>query len=184
MKVQNKKHQATEIVVIFSGAVNAAEAKDLAIYRLTPPGKNGSKKSRNSKAIKLRSAGFSAATDAVTLIPGKPFALTKPVQLVVVGAAPSGLEDSRGRLIDGGKNVVVEIGRGGVKINEARPARTDARRPVRRSLEPAAVDALLEREDFRRGGRRDRWEMMEIRNPRGDQGPLGSFDRRRIAPVR
>jgi hypothetical protein len=42
-------------------------------------------------------------------------------------------------------------------------------RPVRRFLESAAVDALLEREDCRRGERRDRWEMMEIRNPRGDR---------------
>ena len=38
----NKKHEVTEVDVIFSGAVNSLEADFLATYRLATPGKKGS----------------------------------------------------------------------------------------------------------------------------------------------
>ena len=82
--VTNKKHQVTEVIVTFNGTVNATEADNPAIYRLTLPGKKGSYTAKNAKAIKLKSATYNPATDTVTIIPGKRFALTKPVQLVVM----------------------------------------------------------------------------------------------------
>jgi hypothetical protein len=39
--VTNKKHQVTEVLVTYSGAVNAAEADNLATYRLATAGKKG-----------------------------------------------------------------------------------------------------------------------------------------------
>ena len=81
------------------------------------------------------------------LITKKPFALTKPVQLLVNGLAPSGLEDSYGRLIDGdhngqaGGNAIAILSNKGVRIDAVEQVQTQSH-PVTTS---AAVDALLER---------------------------------------
>jgi hypothetical protein len=90
----NKKHQVTEILVTFSGAVNAGEAQSLGTYRLATPGKHGSFTAKNAKVIKLRSAAYNASNDTVTLIPSRPFARTKPVQLLVAGVPASNLQGS------------------------------------------------------------------------------------------
>ena len=138
----------TEVIVTFSGAVNATEADNPAIYRLTLPGKKGSYTARNAKTIKLKSASYNSAQDTVTLIPGKRFALTKPVELVVIGQAPSGLQDSLGRFINGGQSAIAQLSRHGATITDARREIAEVRthRPRAFSLAPAAVDKLLERE--------------------------------------
>jgi plastocyanin len=119
----NKRHQVTGITVDFSGAVNAAQASSVAIYRLATPGKQGSFDAKNAKLIKLKSAVYDAALDQVVLTPKKPFALSKPVQLRVNGQSPSGLQDTAGRLIDGnhdgqpGGNAVAIFSRKGVTLS-------------------------------------------------------------------
>jgi hypothetical protein len=126
--VQNKKHMVTEIVVDFSGAVNAAQADNVATYRLTTANGKGSFTAKNSPVLKLRSAVFNPANDTVTITPKKAFALAKAVELTINGTAPSGLQDSTGQLIDGadngtaGSNAVALIRRTGVTLNPAVPA--------------------------------------------------------------
>ncbi len=148
--VTNKKRQVTEIIVTFSGAVNAAEADDPALYRLTLPGKKGSYTARNAEAIKLRSAFYDAVDDTVTLIPKKPFALTKPVQLVIDGRPPSGLQDGSGRFIDGGRigtagsNGVAILSRGGARIEAVAAGAAGGQA----GGIMAVVDALFERDAF------------------------------------
>jgi uncharacterized protein YjdB len=116
----NKRHQVTAITVVFSGAVNAAEASSLSNYRLAMPGKRGSFDAKNAKLVKLKSAVYTAALDQVVLAPKKAFALSKPVQLRINGQSPAGLQDAQGRLIDGnrdgqpGGNAVAVISRKGV----------------------------------------------------------------------
>jgi len=94
-------------------------------------------------------SGVSPASDiswsfnTVTLTPKKAFALTKPVQLVVDGEPPSGLQDSYGRFIDGGKNATALLTRGGTAITAVRYTPTNLQRVL---LKPAIVDAVLERE--------------------------------------
>ena len=51
----------------------------------------GRSAAKNAQVIKLKSANYNPATNTVTLTPKKPFALTKPVQLLVDGVPPSGL---------------------------------------------------------------------------------------------
>jgi hypothetical protein len=146
--VPNKKTQVTQILVTFSGAVNATEADNIGTYRLTLPGKGGSYTAKNAKSITLRSAVYNGKTDSVALTPSKPFALTKPVQLLVYGTGPNALKDSNGRAIDGahngkpGSNAVVILSSGGVKVEAVTSARSADRR-----FNPVAtiVDALLER---------------------------------------
>ena len=92
----------------------------MATYRLTTAGKKGSFTAKNAKVIRLKSAAYNSANDTVTLIPSKPFAVTKPVQLQISGQPPEGLQDGSGRLIDGdhngtpGGDTVAILSRGGV----------------------------------------------------------------------
>jgi MBG domain (YGX type) len=146
--VSSKNHRVAQVLVQFSGALNAADAQNLGIYRLTSAGKKGSFTAKNSKVITLRSAAYSAASDLVTLTLNKPFKLSKPVQLLIDGQANSGLEDSLGRLIDGnhdgqpGGNAVAVLSRSGVMIDAE-----DAGRPDQRSIiGSSVVDIVLEQE--------------------------------------
>ena len=162
--VKNKKHLVTEIVVDFSGPVNAAQADNVATYRLATANGKGSFTAKNSPVVKLRSAVFNPANDTVTLIPKKAFALTKPVELTINGTAPSGLQDSSGRLIDGddngtaGSNAVAVIRRTGVTLNTVSPTAALASRVVANPMPPTApivnlsgyhavVDAVLARSE-------------------------------------
>ncbi len=88
--VFNKKHLVSEILVTFSGAVNAPEAQETGIYRLVTPGKHGSFTAKNAGSIKLRSAVYDAASDTVTLTPKKAFSLSKPVEVTIKSAACPG----------------------------------------------------------------------------------------------
>jgi hypothetical protein len=165
--VTNKKHLVTEIIVTFSGGVNAGEADRTTTYCLVIAGKHGSFTAKNAKVIKLKSAVYNAATHTVTLTPAKAFSLAKPVQVLVHGVPPSGLQDSSGRFIDGkrdgqpGSDAVAVLSRGGTVINAVIGSAGDLRSAPRRGqetraeqgvgrfrlLEPAAVDHLLEREE-------------------------------------
>ena len=66
----------------------------------------------------------------MALTPKKPFALTKPVQLLVNGLAPSGLQDSYGRYIDGdhngtaGSNAIAILSKKGVTVDAVELVRT------------------------------------------------------------
>jgi hypothetical protein len=85
--VENKRHRVTEIVVDFSGRVNAAQADSVATYRLTKANSKGAFTARNSPVLGLRSAAFNPANDAVTLIPAKAFTFSRPVELTIYGLA-------------------------------------------------------------------------------------------------
>ncbi len=135
-----KKHQVTEVIITFSGAVNAVEADETGLYRLATPGKRGSYTAKNAGIIKLKKAAYSSANNTVTLTPKKPFALTKPVQLVVNGTSPAGLQDTLGRFIDGGESAVAILSRKGATIDALTLSLDD----VRKILKPSVVDALLE----------------------------------------
>jgi peptidylprolyl isomerase len=99
--VMNKRHRVIAIELTFSGALDPSDAADKEEYRLTERGRHGRFVRTKATTIKLESAGYDTTSDTVTLIPRKPFALSKPVELVVMGEPPSGLHDSLGRLIDG-----------------------------------------------------------------------------------
>ena len=83
----NRKHLVTQILVNFSGAVNVGEADSLATYRLATAGKKGSFTAKNAPVIKLKSAVYNGSLNTVALTLKKPFALTKPVQVLVYWTA-------------------------------------------------------------------------------------------------
>jgi len=120
----NKKHMVTQVDVTFSGQVNATEADNTRIYQLAFPDKSGSYTGKSAVVVKLHSADCSAATNSVTLTPRKPFSLkARPLQLIIDGTSPSGLQDIVGRYLDGadngqaGSDAVVSISKNGVNID-------------------------------------------------------------------
>jgi len=132
-----KKKQVTEVLVTFSDPVNAAEADQASTYCLATPAKKGPYTAKNAGFIKRKLARCSPATNQVALTPKKPFALTKPVQLLVYGTGKTALFDNYGQPIDGGKNAMALPRRIGATIT-AVVARDAA--DVRKSIEPAVVD--------------------------------------------
>jgi len=135
----------TEILVTFSGAVNVAEADSIKTFHLATAGTKGSFTAKNAGIITLKSAVYSGSSNTVALTPKAPFALTKPVQLVVYGTGASGLRDAEGRLIDGdhngtaGGNAVAILSNRGVKIDAVEQAQTKAAQRA----SAAVIDALL-----------------------------------------
>jgi len=118
----NKKHQVTGIVIGFSGGVNATEAQSIATYELVAAGAGGSFTAKNAKVISIKSAVYNAVSHQVILTTA-PFTLSQPVELVVNGNAPRGLQDTHGRLIDGsrvgkaGGDAVAVLKKGGVTMS-------------------------------------------------------------------
>ncbi len=141
--ITNKKHKVTEVLVTFSGPVNATEADETRTYRLAKPGKRGSYTAKNAAVIKLKSALYTGANDTVALTPVRPFALNKPVQLLVYGTGATALRDTYGRPIDGAKNAIAILSKGGARIEAIALGRSAG--PAARL---AALDAALESKDL------------------------------------
>jgi hypothetical protein len=140
----NKRHQVTEVLVTFSGPVETALAKRISTYHLATPGNGGSYTATNAGVIKLRSASYNPASDTVALRPRKPFALTKPVQLLVYGSGPHGLKDYYGRYVHGGTNPVAVIsGRGATIKGIVQPL--ERGKMVARAV---VIDALVVRNEL------------------------------------
>jgi plastocyanin len=120
--VFNKKHQVIGIDVVLSGLVDSTEAQSRIIYQLFLSGKNKVFVAKKAKHIAVKAASYSPATNTIVITPKKPFALAKPVQLLISGGPPVGLQDSLGRFIDGdrngqpGGNEVAVISKTGVTI--------------------------------------------------------------------
>ena len=96
--MKNKKKQVTEVIV-------TSVARSTSRWRM-PWRPTASRLPVRRDRIRPRTRGDQAQVgvlqlETVTLVPKKPFALNKKVQLVINGEAPNGLQDSLGRLIDG-----------------------------------------------------------------------------------
>jgi hypothetical protein len=100
----NKHHSVAQIFVHFSGPVNASEAENTGMYRLTMTGRNDSFIAKNATVVKLKSAAYDAALDEVILTLKRPFRLSNCVQIVIDGRQPGGLQDSFGRVINGNRD--------------------------------------------------------------------------------
>ncbi len=118
----NSKDQVTQIVIDFSGPLNATQAAQKSHYRLAFPGSKGSYTAKNARVVVLKKSVYSAASYTVTLTPGKPFALTTRAELLIQGNPPNGLRDSQGNFIDGnddghpGGNAIIFLSSSGVIV--------------------------------------------------------------------
>ena len=120
--VLNSKNRVTQIVIDFSGPLNASQAVQRFYYRLALPGSNGSYTAKNARVVSLKKPVYNATLYTVTLTPGRPFALTGKAELLIRGNPPNGLRDSQGHLIDGnhdghpGSNAIVFLSSSGVIV--------------------------------------------------------------------
>ncbi len=151
-EVMNKKRQVTEVIVTFSGAVNINLAESTGTYRLATPGKKNSYTAKNAGIINLKNATYMPSNNTVALRLKKPLAITKPVQLLVLGTGPSGLEDAAGQLIDGdhngmaGGNAIAILAKKSATIDAIALARTKT--GASEVAKADVVDALLEHGDL------------------------------------
>jgi streptogramin lyase len=111
----NSKGQVTSIVIDFSGAVNMTEAQAIATYSLVSANKKGAFTGKGAKSIAISRAVYSAATNSVTLTTAA-FSLKRAAQLTIHGNGPSGLQDTQGRYLNGGKNAIAKISKNGATI--------------------------------------------------------------------
>jgi hypothetical protein len=151
-EVMNKKRQVTEINVTFSGEVNVDLADSIATYRLATPGKKNSYTAKNAGIIKLKNAIYTSSTNTVALTLKKPLVITKPVQLLILGTGPGGLQDAAGQLIDGdhngtaGGNAIAILTKKSATVDAISLARTESRPFL--VAKSDVVDALLEHGDL------------------------------------
>src|SRR5271157_5748384 len=120
--VLNSKNQVTQIVIDFSGPLNASQAVQRCHYRLALPGSYGSYTARNARVVLLKKPVYDATDYTVTLTPGRPLALNSKAELVIRGNSPNGLRVSQGNLIDGnddghpGGNAIIFLSSSGVIV--------------------------------------------------------------------
>jgi hypothetical protein len=91
-----KAKNMTGLVLQFSGALNPAQAQNLAAYQLLS-GKVKKSRTTFNKTVLLSSAIYSASAHTVTLIPRSRLNLAQPEQLRITGSL---LTDSLGRSLD------------------------------------------------------------------------------------
>jgi hypothetical protein len=148
-----KAKKETVLVLQFSGALNAAAADNSSAYELAPvitvkaTGKGKHKKPPTTKLgapLTPAPAVYSAANNQVTLTPRGTLNLTKPEELIVIGAL---VTDTLGREIDGnddgqpGGDYIAIISGSRVTPGGLPLARTRQQS----ATIPAAIDALLAR---------------------------------------
>ena len=81
-----RARNVTGIVLQFSGALNPAQAQNLAAYQLVTPGRDKKFGTRDDKRVALASARYDGSTHTVTLIPKQAFNKMQLQQLTVESA--------------------------------------------------------------------------------------------------
>jgi hypothetical protein len=104
VNVLNKRHQVTDLVLYWSGPLDASLAGSKKPFRLGTANRHGSFTGRGSGTIAVKKVLYDGNAWTVTLIPKKTFANSKHIQLLVYGNGTSGLKDSFGNYIDGATN--------------------------------------------------------------------------------
>ena len=85
----SNKNQVTAVSLTFDGSIDPSAASSPATYQLIKQGKHGLFIAKGKAKIKIKSVSYDPSNHTVTLIPRKPFALSKPVE-VLIGGKPAG----------------------------------------------------------------------------------------------
>jgi hypothetical protein len=149
IKVKVKHKTSSEILIGFSGGLNATEAASTGEYSMIQAGKKNSFTARNARKLGFLSAVYNPASHTVTLTPQKKLAANKLMELIIDGQPPSGLQDSNGQLIDGNRN-----GQPGSNATAVLKGKTVSITSA--VINPATVDLLLEQNDLALPGRKSR----------------------------
>ncbi len=143
----SRKKSAEVVVVSFSGALDAAEAQDLAAYNLAVAPKNSKPGARHGMKVILSSAKYNPTTMAVTLTPKRPLP-TKLLQLSINTALTL---DAQGRPVDGnrdgqpGGTFLTTFGKAGVSLSRISEANAFPRVSAKAFDTPLAGGDLFSR---------------------------------------
>jgi uncharacterized repeat protein (TIGR01451 family) len=91
----------TTLVLTFDDALDPARAVDQANYRLLDGGRDGRFGTRDDRDIPVRGLSYDPILHAVTIRPTHLLSLKQRYRLTVSGAAPGGVSDEFGNLLDG-----------------------------------------------------------------------------------
>jgi hypothetical protein len=132
-----KAKSTTELLLQFSGGLNAGAAQNLGIYHLLQATRHKKGGAKCDKPVALASVSYNSSTETVTLLARSKLNLAQPEELRITA---SQLPDVCGRPLDGnddgqpGGDFVALLTKSGVKIESfATPS----------TLTAKAVDALL-----------------------------------------
>jgi hypothetical protein len=134
---RKKAKSTTELLLQFSGALNAGAAQNLGVYHLDQASRTKKGGTKYNKPVALASVSYNASTDTVTLLARSKLNLAQPEELRSTAAQ---LPDVHGRPLDGnddgrpGGDFVALLTKSGVKIESIATPST---------LTAKAVDALL-----------------------------------------
>jgi hypothetical protein len=96
--------QPTDLVVSFSGPLEASRATNLANYAVVSPGRDGRYGTRDDVTIPISSATYDPTSASVTLRMGQQLDTHKTYRLTVSGTAPGGLTGLTGVYLDGNRD--------------------------------------------------------------------------------
>ena len=134
---QSKAKSTMELLLQFTGALNAGTAQNLGVYHLDQASRTRKGGTQYNKPVALASVSYNASTDTVTLLARSKLNLAQPEELRITA---SQLPDVYGRPVDGnhdgqpGGDFVALLTKRSVKIESIATSS---------SLTAKAVDALL-----------------------------------------
>jgi hypothetical protein len=164
-EVMNKKHQVTSVSLTFGGGVDPSAASNKANYQLIKQGKHRSFIATKAATIPIKSVSYNPSSNTVALIPRKPFALSKPVEVLFQGLTGSVVQTALGRTIvdnrngqAGGNVIAILSNRGATPAVVAAPAAIATADAVDVLLAQSDADGLLHTRSaaWLRGGRKSR----------------------------
>ena len=91
----------TGVVLTFDELLDVARATNPANFSFIALGRDGLLGTRDDRPVGVQSVTYDPLTGNLTVIPAQPLQARRFTQLVVNGAAPAGLTDVRGNLLDG-----------------------------------------------------------------------------------
>ncbi len=83
----SNKQQVTAVSLTFDVSIDSSAASSPATYQLVKQGKHGLFIDKGKAKIKIKSVSYDPSNQTVTLIPRKPFVLSKPVEVADRGQA-------------------------------------------------------------------------------------------------
>ena len=103
-KLVRRRGSLTEIVVVFSAAMNPASIDNLGNYTLLDAGSDHVFGNKNDRVLTLKGVSYSSSTDSVTISLKKPVNLSHSLRLTLDAQPPGGLQSTSGQFLNASVN--------------------------------------------------------------------------------
>ncbi len=99
-QITKKKGALSKITLAFNEPMSLSSVTNISNYTLLDAGSSHIFGGKGNQGVKIASATYASATDAVTLVLKKPDSLKDSIRLTVSAQSPSGLESAGGKLLN------------------------------------------------------------------------------------